>query len=315
MRIYLQSTTTLLIIICLSCRKADDGNLRQPFSDESNKFNPTYNIDDLTTSTLFNDGVSMGQVDFLAEASGLGSSNYNTDMVWSHNDGGNSNELFLINSTDGKLAAKYSVNQASNVDWEDLSVYSKNDSSYTYIADIGDNLRIRSTYSIYFFEEPSFDPNASSNLSINPTKVDFVYPDHRNNAEAVIVDHLTGDIIIATKAGNFSDIYRMTAEQISSANGKVRLEKLGTLPIGNVTAGDMSADGKWLVLKTYDDIYFWRRHAIESISDMFLRTPEKLPYNKTETQGEAFCWTENGYFTLSERVAGVIPQLYFYSKK
>lgn len=299
----------------MSCRKPSDGSAdRIPIPDNTT-FNPVFDVNNLDTSDLFNQGITIGSVDFLNEASGLGGSHYNAGMIWSHNDGGNGNDLYLIDENTGTLVAKYSLEQAMNIDWEDLSLSYNSDFSYTYIADIGDNFRIRSNYSLYCFEEPIYDSSNASQLMINPRRINFIYPDGTNNAEAVMVDNQTGDLLIATKGSAFSGIYRATAEQLANATGVIELEKLGTLPIRNVTAGDISIDGNWIALKTYDDILFWNRVEGETIEEMFSRVPEKLPYNKSETQGEAFCWTENGYYTLSENVQGVVPELYFYSIK
>lgn len=273
-----------------------------------------FNTDSLQTSSQYDSAQVRGFVDSLAEASGLIKSHYNSDYIWSHNDGGNAAELFLIDATDASLKAKYSFSSTSNFDWEDIAVYYSNDFSYIYVGDVGDNFGFRNNYSLYAFEEPTFDTNVT-NFEINPRKIDFVYPNGSNNCEAIMVDPLTGDLLFATKAGSKTEIFIAKAFQLNSAVGEITLKKLGELPLKNVTAGDISQDGLRISLRTYNDIVFWTRNQGESLSEAFLKTPEKLPYNGLEPQGEAFCWMGSGYLTLSEKIAGQSPKLYFYSKK
>lgn len=315
MRKSLQSTIVIILLFILSCTKLDNDNkVNDSFSSPS-LFNPTYSLDNLEESKLFNDGVPNGTVNYINEASGIVTSNYNNGMIWSHNDGGNGSELFLMNAKNGEMKAKYHLEQSPNLDWEDVSISFSHNFSYTYIADIGDNFQMRNYYSLYCFEEPVYDSLPDANRTIQPKKIDFRYPDGSKNAEAIFVDPKTGDIIIATKGHSSSNIYRVSFSQLNTATGQIVVEKLGDLPIGSITGGDMSSDGNWLALRTYSDILFWSRDDNETISEMLDKAPQKLPYNQKEPQGEAFCWGDNGYFTLSERTTGMIPDLYFYSLK
>lgn len=85
----------------------------------------------------------------LREVSGLVISG--PDSLWWHNDGGNSNELFLTDG-DGELRRIMEVPTAQNRDWEDLCA---DDEGYLYIGDFGDNRFRRDDQRIYRFHPES----------------------------------------------------------------------------------------------------------------------------------------------------------------
>src|SRR5690606_23728923 len=91
-----------------------------------------------------------------SEASGLAWSRSNPGMVWTHNDSGHTNSLFLLNVACGKIEAKFTIGGTINIDWEDMeiSIGPEEGESYIYISDTGDNNEKRSEYTIYRFKEP-----------------------------------------------------------------------------------------------------------------------------------------------------------------
>lgn len=303
----------LLFLALGACRK---GNIVEPKEPDPSPefFVASFDPDQLQTSNLFNPAQLVGEVDYLNEASGLIQSHYNQNLIWTHNDGGNSSELFLMDARDASLKQKYHLLNSSNLDWEDISVYYSNGFSYMYIGDVGDNFGFRNNYSLYAFEEPFYD-SSNAQPSITTRKIDFVYPSGKKNCEAIMVDPLSGDLIFATKAFDKTEIYIANAFQLNSAVGEIELKKIGELPLKNVTAGDISQDGSFISLRTYDDLILWVRDTSETLEEAFLKTPQKLPYNGMEPQGEAFCWVNNGYYTLGEKISGLLPRLFYYSKK
>lgn len=299
--------------ILISCKKKEP-DLTNPQPSQPELFVGNFNLDSLEFRTDFDTAENKGVVNFLPEASGIIGSHYNSNHMWSHNDGGHAAELFLFDASDASLKATFSLNSSSNLDWEDIAVYFSNGFSYIYIGDVGDNIGLRPNYSLYAFEEPRFDHSQAS-PSVDCRKIDFVYPDGPNNCETIMVDPLRGDLIFATKSGSKSEIFVAKASLLNSAVGQITLRKIGELALKNVTGGDISLDGKMIVLRTYNDLVCWERNPNESLSDAFSKTPKKLPYNGLEPQGESFCWVEGGYYTLSEKIGGQDPSLYFYAKK
>ena len=65
--------------------------------------------------------------------------------IWTHNDSGGLPALYQVNVQDGTIIRTVVVQNATNVDWEDLAM----DSSYIYIGDVGNNSGSRTDLKIY----------------------------------------------------------------------------------------------------------------------------------------------------------------------
>ena len=84
-------------------------------------------------------------------------------------------------------------------------------------------------------------------------------------------------------------------------------------PVG----GDISANGKEILIKSYENVFYWERSLSTSVGDALQTAPAELPYTK-EAQGESICWEymgnnelPGGYFTVSE---GANKALYYYER-
>jgi hypothetical protein len=77
-----------------------------------------------------------------------------------------------------------------------------------------------------------------------------------------------------------------------------------------ITAGDISKDGRQVLIKSYTKVYYWQRIGNEPIWQTVQRVPQQLPYTQ-ERQGEAIGFTPDGkgYYTCSE---GVYTPIYYY---
>ncbi|MEM9831568.1 MAG: hypothetical protein AAF944_13090, partial [Bacteroidota bacterium] len=83
-------------------------------------------------------------------------------------------------------------------------------------------------------------------------------------------------------------------------------------PVG----GDLSLDGRELLIKSYVQVLYWQRESSEtSLFELMQQEPKILPY-VAEPQGEAIGWAadRSGFFTLSEK-GSVTPNLYFYRRE
>jgi hypothetical protein len=103
----------------------------------------------------------------LKESSGIVAKNRNS--IWSHNDSGNSNDLFLFDST-GNLLRTIRVSNISNIDWEDLAT---DNEGRIYINDAGNNNNDRTDLAIHIIPNPdSFQGN-----QIQATSINFAFED------------------------------------------------------------------------------------------------------------------------------------------
>jgi hypothetical protein len=274
-------------------------------------------MSELPVSDIFNSGIDVGLVENpeIDEISGMVTSQLDSGMVWVHNDSGDESRIFLLRK-DGQYMKTIQISGASNRDWEDIAYGPGPDDNlnYIYIAEIGDNSAKYDVKTIYRFPEPSMSLNNDSNR-VQAESISFVYPNNvRMDAETLLLDPWTKDIFIVTKREFPVKVYRLPYPQ--STTDTIIAELYGMLPFTSATAGDISSDGRDILIKNYQDIYFWSRDEGETLANAFLKKPLRLNYAQ-EPQGEAIAFSldGNGFYTISEKRNDVTPVVYYYDKK
>jgi hypothetical protein len=249
----------------------------------------------------------------LVEASGLVASRSSENVLWSQNDSGSPPELFAF-AIDGTALGTYALSGASNVDWEDLAIGPGPvpGVDYVFVGDIGDNDAVRDSVTVYRVPEPTVGA-AGSFVLTGVVALEMTYPDGPRDAETLLSDPLTGDLYIMTKnlSEGVSSLYRYP---FPHADGhSVVLERVGTHTFhGNrseraATAGDISTDGREVIVRTYARAWLWPRPIGTSVANAMARPPCEIPI-PSEPQGEgvAFAVDRTGYYTTSERVAAPV---------
>ncbi len=257
---------------------------------------------------------SLLPINIANEASGVADSRSMPGNVWVQEDGDNPNLIHQF-SHSGKYNGNIQM-PFPNRDWEDISIGTGPESgkNYIYIAEIGDNnAAFNNQYYIYRFLEPQ----SLSEKVTNFDRIAFQYPDGSRDAECILLDPATKDLYIITKREFNVRIYQLPYPQSTT---EIQVAKfVQAIPFLAITSGGISSDGKEIVIRNYDAIYYWFRKDGESIATTLSRNRDKLlPYVK-EPQGEGFCFDKNnkGYFTNSESPGGKDEQtyLYYFAKK
>lgn len=230
------------------------------------------------------------------EASGIADSKANPGYLWVEQDGGNSNDIFLL-SDSGIVFKKINIRGSVNRDWEDIALAKGPvaGTNYLYVADIGDNNQVFTQYKIYRFPEPA----APTDTVWTYDSIRFQYDDGPHDAEAILVDDM-GDIYIITKQSSMSSIYRIAFPQNLIAMNTAT--KVGELHFNGVVSAAISATGDELLIKTYTSVYYCKKTASETIEQALQKEFLTLSYQQ-EPQGEAIAFKNNnaGFYTLSER--------------
>lgn len=241
----------------------------------------------------------------ISEASGIADSKTHPGYLWVMEDGGNPVQLILLGH-DGQVKAELPIMNASNRDWEDLVLAG----NHLYIGDIGDNDQKHGSYTIYRFAEPALGAKSIPQVE----KIRFKYPDKSHDAEAFLVDPVSGDLFLFTKRDTLSKVFRLGANYSVTAENTAT--EMGTLPYNAIVSAALSPDGSVVYIKTYNKIYRYTRAAGQSIADAVKGKPTEMPYQQ-EPQGEAICFRQDGkgYFTLSEKLFGGDVYLYYYKLK
>lgn len=247
----------------------------------------------------------------LPEASGIASSVVNDGYLWVLNDGQNPNEVYLIDTTARvKMTCKLPV---PNRDWEEIAVGPGPDpnKTYVYVGEIGDNNSVYDMKYIYRFEEPALDAEVKDVVIIDTLKIKL--SDGERDTETMMIDPLSKDLYLISKREDSVRVYVVPQPFVS---GVMTAEKVATIPFYKIVAGSFSRDGKEILLKDYDHIYYWKRSDDEKLEFVLMNKPEELPYER-EAQGESITWAldGSGYYTLSETNPGKPAYLRFYKRK
>jgi hypothetical protein len=225
----------------------------------------------------------------LAEAAGT---------LWSHNDSGDTARVLAVDPRGGILA-EATVEGAEAVDWEDIA----SDGSELYVGDIGDNQRVRPEITVYRFPAPT----ELGHVTVPAADVQAItldYPNGPRDAEALLVDPVTHDLVIAHKRfGGRSEVY--VAAEDDWSDGDATLERVGTFlpgttPLDAVTSGEVSADGQLVGIRTYAQVLVWPRDEDQSVAEAIIDNQPCEAPTAVELQGEAFTFTAEGYVTVSE---------------
>lgn len=231
------------------------------------------------------------------EASGLAASRKTPGILYTHNDSGGQPIVYVINHK-AMLAARIYLEGVKNRDWEDIAVGPDPVSrqSCVFVGDIGDNNGKHKSVKVYRFAEPEL---MDTTIVVTPDIIEIVYEDGPRDAEALFVDPISGDICIISKREDEVHFYRVPYPYSLSQPNTALHE--ASLPMSMVVAADIDAKGKIILVKTYTDIYGYKRSGKQSIASTLAKKSHGLPY-LIEPQGESIAISADGksYFTLSE---------------
>ncbi len=279
-----------------------------------------------TVCSRFGNGSVAGQVANarLTEISGLVASRRYPGVFWTHNDSGGKPEVFAL-AVDGTNLGSYAFPGAIAVDWEDIGIGPKSgaDGSFVYAADIGDNAAelpadvlgaTRPFVTVYRAPEPSDAPKAPGLALTGVERFNLNYPNGRDDAEALFVDPISGDLVIVTKSpiGQSRILTAPAASMVDGAtitmvdHGTIRIlptTAASTFPGTFVTGADISLDGSLILVRTYQAVLAFSRQSGESVATALHRESCNAP-QASEQQGEAIAIATDmsRYVTIGEGI-------------
>ncbi len=187
-------------------------------------------------------GVLPGDV---SETSGL--IFFNNSLI-THNDSGNSAQLFEIDTLTLTVKRTVTISNATNVDWEDIA----QDENYIYIADIGNFTGNRTDLVIYRVAKIDY----LSSDTVAAERINFSYEDQSDftsttesdwDAEALVSvgDHL----LIFTKEWERQGTTAYYLPKLPGTNVAVRMAFFDSA--GLITGAEFQPDPAWLLLIGY----------------------------------------------------------------
>jgi hypothetical protein len=220
------------------------------------------------------------------------------------------------------------LRDAEAVDWEDMAgARDRSGRGRLWFGDIGDNLSARSAgVTVYRVDEPRAAPRsgntgggcaAPAERQVSATRFDLRYADGPHDAETLLVQPGTQRVFVVTKdiTGGPAALYAAPRKlERGAVNVLERVTDVtlspGTPDPGVITGGDISPDGKRLVLRTYTEAFEWRIPDGD-LGAALAETPTRIALPETP-QGEAIAYTRRGdaLITTSENPGGTNPPVY-----
>lgn len=236
----------------------------------------------------------------LSELSGLVESRRTPGLLWAHNDSGDSARLFWMEEEGSGAHGIIDLTIEDPVDWEDIAISGAGEDTLLLIGDIGDNKAKREHILIHVLSEPVPGEPAPSVQTLT-----LQYPDGARDAEAMLVDPVSGDLLILAKSAD-SEIYRLPTPWTSGTLEQVGALSFGDdgLPGGNRVTGADARDGL-VVVRTYTHIFGFPIPTDGGAVEALAGSACELPV-EPETQGESIALGEGRYWTISEGVSAPI---------
>ncbi len=217
-----------------------------------------------------NDVQSVGPLpQTISETSGL---IYHNGKLITHNDSGNTPQLFEIDTVSLAVTRTVTIENAINVDWEDLA----QDDEYIYIGDFGNNTGDRQDLAILRVAKAAYDRADT----VSAERIDFFYEDQEDfmttqssdwDAEALFV--LNDDLIVLTKQWQSQGT---VAYRLPKLPGAFLAERLDDYQVnGLVTGATYDAASSELYLVGYSQFLSPFFEIIEGVTDNTIFSGEK----------------------------------------
>lgn len=213
----------------------------------------------------------------IAESSGAARA---PEPAWffTHNDSGDRARFFAVDRS-CRTAGTWRVRNASAVDWEDMAV---GPGDTLWFGDIGDNRSRRDGVVLYRVDGASLPPAGGT---VDAERVDLRYEDGPHDAETLLVHPVDGRVWVVTKdRGGTAVVYE-------GRDGVLRRVAELALDFGGATGGDISPDGRKVVIRTYLAAYEW---ALSGDMAAALTGPAASTALGVSEQGEAIAYVDGG---------------------
>lgn len=272
----------------------------------------------------FTHSAQFGQVQVLGqvtssqpdENSGLAASRVHPNVLYGHNDHGDTSRIFAFDPNTGAVLATIHIDGATNTDWEDICVGtcggSQANESCLYIGDIGDG-NGRHPRTVYKVMEPPLLEDGS--ISVVET---YRFTWSEADAESLMVDP-QGNLYVISKASGGEARFAPLPAAGWQSSSPVTVTDQGSVLLHLHTAhrdpqgGDLSSDGLSLLVKTEEGILFYEfATASDYAQQLSHMTPTVVSTYVRRPAGEAVAWNPQGtgFYTLPE---GLHPTFHFYT--
>lgn len=247
----------------------------------------------------------------VSETSGL---LFHNGRLITHNDSGNTPQLFEIDTLTLEITRTITLTNAENVDWEDLA----QDNEAIYVGDFGNNVGTRENLVIYRITKEMYE---AAN-TVQAERINFRYPDQVDfsntgnsdwDAEAFIV--LDDRLVVFTKQWESNGTVAYSIPKTPGVHIAERLAEFDSN--GLVTGATYNPISDVLFLIGYSSILgpFTLRIDAPNIGSIFGTAPTKIPFGGGLAQIEGITYVDvDTYFVSSEFFTNASPAITLDSK-
>lgn len=195
--------------------------------------------------------------DLLGESSGAAWSRVRSDVLFSHNDGGDGAVIYALDGQ-GSLLGEIPLAGARNQDWEDIATGPCDAGFCIYVADVGDNEEVRDFVMLY----RAVDTGTYDGTPVSADAFRMLLPDGARDIESLFV--LPGERVFLVSKGRNGPVTVYRYPSPLRAGEAVTLDKVQTLspdrlPIPQqITGADASPDGSLVAIRSYEALTFYR---------------------------------------------------------
>lgn len=244
----------------------------------------------------------------LIESSGIELSGSN--RIWSHEDSGNSNELYCFD-TIGNLLRTLIISNVSNTDWEDITA--DNDETW-FIGDFGNNNNQRTDLAIYIIPDPETIPENTVaagiiNFSLSD-QMAFPPPSSDRNYDIEAMAWFADSLYLFTKdrSNPFTGIVKMYVLPAKPGNFIARLAGSfvsgNTTGNGRVTAADINLHTGELILLTNEKLISFSDYPG---NHFFEGTRTEYFFDALPGQNEGLAFVSSNKLYITEEGSGSTP--------
>lgn len=185
------------------------------------------------------------------------------NSIWTHNDGGNANAIYELDSL-GNIRRTLGISNAQNIDWEDIT---KDDKGYTYVGDFGNNNNRRQDLVIYKVSNPWLNQDTT----IQAEKIRFYYPEQvaypplnaQKDYDMEAMIYWEDSLYLFTKNrtspyDSYTKLYRLPTD--TGYHAAELIDSFDTKESSNffsITAGALSSDGRYLALLNSNKVFLF----------------------------------------------------------
>lgn len=259
----------------------------------------------------------------VAEISGMAASARHPGILWVHNDSDDHAAVYALDQR-GEVVATVLLNDAVNLDWEDMAHWESEGRHYLVVADTGDNGGLRKELTLYAIEEPAELVDQRVPLAWRQR---FVWPDGPRDCEAMAIDPRNGDILLISKKRVPPELFRL--RRSADPDAVAEAERIGLLagieqptaadlrrnPVygryrAQITAAAIDPAARAMVVLNYRVALVYQRAESESWAEAVARQPAQVNYPWLP-QAEAVSFSADGrsVFIASERVPSPMIRL------